>query len=43
MFHLIREDSIEQARGMMDTDAIPERNMALLLELGIDKVTGKGS
>lgn len=38
MFHLIREESIEKAREMMDTEAIPDRNMALLLELGIDKV-----
>ncbi len=38
MFHLIREDSIEQARQAMDTEAIPERNMELLSELGIEKV-----
>ncbi|MDH5377138.1 MAG: DUF1415 domain-containing protein [Gammaproteobacteria bacterium] len=38
MFHLIREDSIEKARGQMDVDAIPDRNMELLLELGLDGV-----
>lgn len=38
MFHLIREDSIEQARQMMDTDTIPARNMEVLLELGIEQV-----
>lgn len=38
MFHLIREDSIEKARAMMDVEAIPDRNMALLLELGIENV-----
>ena len=42
MFHLIREDSIEQARNMLDTEAIPQRNMALLLELGIDTIKKKG-
>lgn len=41
MFHLIREDSIEKAREMMDVEAIPERNMELLLELGIENVTKK--
>ena len=39
MFHLIREDSIEKAREMMDTESIPDRNMDLLLELGIDGIT----
>lgn len=38
MFHLIREDSIEKAREMMDTEAIPDRNMELLQELGIEQV-----
>lgn len=41
MFHLIREDSIEKAREMMDTEAIPDRNMNLLLELGIENVVKK--
>lgn len=41
MFHLIREDSIETARTMMDTGSIPDRNMDLLLELGLEKVTDK--
>lgn len=39
MFHLIREDSIEKAREMMDTESIPDRNMDLLMELGIDEIT----
>jgi hypothetical protein len=38
MFHLIRESSIEKAREQMDTESIPDRNMELLLELGIEKV-----
>ena len=38
MFHLIREDSIEKAREMMDTESIPDRNMAVLLDLGIENV-----
>lgn len=41
MFHLIREDSIARAREMMDVEAIPERNMRLLLELGTDEVVKK--
>ncbi len=41
MFHLIREDSIEKAREMMDVEAIPDRNMDLLLQLGIEKVNKK--
>ena len=43
MFHLIREDSIEKARTVMDTEAIPDRNMQVLLDLGIEKVTQKDS
>ena len=39
MFHLIREDSIEKARDMMDTESIPDRNMDLLMQLGIDGIT----
>lgn len=42
MFHLIREDSIEKARAMMDTEAIPDRNMQLLLKLGIEGIARKG-
>jgi len=42
MFHLIREDSIEKAREMMDTESIPDRNMDLLMDLGIDGITKKG-
>lgn len=38
MFHLIRAASIEQARGMTDVEAIPERNMTLLLAMGIEQV-----
>jgi len=38
MFHLIRESSIERAREQMDTESIPDRNMDLLLDLGIEKV-----
>lgn len=38
MFHLIRESSIEKAREQMDTESIPDRNMDLLLDLGIEKV-----
>jgi len=38
MFHLIREDSIKVARQKMETETIPERNMGLLLTLGIDSV-----
>jgi hypothetical protein len=38
LFHLIRESSIEKAREQMDTESIPDRNMDLLLNLGIDKV-----
>jgi len=38
MLHLIRESSIEKAREQMDTESIPDRNMDLLLDLGIDKV-----
>ena len=35
-FHLILEDSIEQARATYpDVDGIPERNMQLLLEMGL--------
>jgi len=41
MFHLIREDSIAKAREMMDVESIPDRNMELLLELGIEKVARK--
>ncbi len=41
MFHLIREDSIEKAREMMDVEPIPDRNMELLLELGIENVVKK--
>lgn len=39
MFHLIREESIEKARDMMDTESIPDRNMDLLMRLGIDEIT----
>ena len=39
MFHLIREGSIEKAREMMDTESIPDRNMDLLMKLGIDGIT----
>lgn len=38
MFHLIREDSIEKAREMMDVEAIPDRNMDVLVGLGIENV-----
>ena len=38
VFHLIRESSIEKARGQMDTESIPDRNMDLLLHMGIEKV-----
>ena len=39
MFHFIREQSIEHARGnMQDTALIPERNMALLETLGIHAI-----
>jgi hypothetical protein len=38
LFHLIRESSIEKAREQMDTESIPDRNMDLLLDLGINKV-----
>ena len=41
MFHLIREDSIAKAREMMDVEAIPDRNMDLLVELGIENVKKK--
>ena len=39
MFHLIREASIEKACEVMDTEAIPHRNMEVLLALGIEKVS----
>ena len=39
MFHLIREASVEQARKHYpDVEQIPERNMALLEEMGLDVV-----
>ena len=38
MFHLIREDSIEKARHTMDVESIPDRNMELLLQLGLEEV-----
>lgn len=39
MFHLILEESIERARATYpDVEAIPENNMKLLLELGLDEV-----
>ena len=41
MFHLIREDSIATAREMMDVEAIPDRNMDLLMALGIETVKKK--
>ena len=41
MFHLIREDSIEKAREMMDTESIPDRNMQLLMNIGLDGVNKK--
>ena len=41
MFHLIREDSIEKAREMMDTESIPDRNMQLLMDIGLDGVNKK--
>ncbi len=38
MFHLILEDSIEKARASYpDVDMIPENNMRLLQELGLDQ------
>ncbi len=38
MFHLILEDSIEQARATYpDVDQIPENNMRLLQQLGLDE------
>lgn len=41
MFHLIRESSIEKACEQMDTASIPDKNMDLLLDLGIEKVRKK--
>ena len=39
MFHLIREQSIEAAREQHpDVESIPEKNMELLLEIGIDEI-----
>ncbi len=39
MFHFLREDSVEHARATYpDVDAIPEKNMALLLEMGLDAI-----
>jgi uncharacterized protein len=38
VFHLIRESSIEKAREQMDTESIPDRNMDVLLHMGIEKV-----
>lgn len=39
LFHLIREDSIEKAREAMNTEAIPHRNMEVLLALGVENVS----
>jgi uncharacterized protein len=41
MFHIIREDSIEKAREMMDTESIPDRNMQLLINIGLEGITIK--
>ena len=41
MFHIIREDSIEKAREMMDTDSIPDRNMQLLIDIGLEGINKK--
>ncbi len=39
MFHLIREESVEKARNShIDTETIPEKNMSLLLELGLARI-----
>ena len=39
MLHLIREDSIETARDTHpDVDSIPEKNMALLEEIGLSEI-----
>ncbi len=39
MFHLIREESVEKARNShIDTETIPEKNMSLLLELGLERI-----
>lgn len=38
MFHLIREDSITKARQTMDVEAIPDRNMDVLMGLGIENI-----
>ena len=39
MFHLIREDSVERAvKHYPDPEKIPERNVQIMRELGLDKV-----
>jgi len=39
MFHLIREDSVEHARATYrDVEDIPEKNMELLVEMGLDVI-----
>ena len=39
MFHLIREDSVEQARALHpDVDDIPQQNMDKLLSMGLNKI-----
>jgi len=39
MFHLIREDSVEQARALHpDIDAIPQHNMDKLQSMGLNKI-----
>jgi len=39
MFHLIRENSVEHARATHpDVEAIPDKNMDLLLEIGLDVI-----
>lgn len=39
MFHLIREDSVEQARALHpDVDGIPQLNMDKLLSIGLNKI-----
>ena len=39
MFHLIREDSVEHARATFkDVENIPDANMDLLLEIGLDAI-----
>ena len=41
MFHIIREDSIEKAREMMDTESIPNRNMQFLMDIGLEGINIK--